>query len=169
MTDQTTTIDTTPTTGAGTTSAGTTSASPLDPYEAREIMRRMFDEGFATGDGSIVDELCSPGLIDHQFGLAGRGAEAIEHVKAAMRDVHGAMPNLRFTIEDSAVAGDRVWVRVRGRGDATGPFFGPPSDRPVDFTVIDVARIADGRIVEHWGVPDRFAILAQTGVLDRLG
>jgi predicted ester cyclase len=26
----------------------------------------------------------------------------------------------------------------------------------------------DGRIVEHWGVPDRFAALAQTGVLDRL-
>jgi len=34
--------------------------------------------------------------------------------------------------------------------------------------VIDVARVADGRITEHWGVPDRFAVLAQTGVLDRL-
>ena len=54
------------------------------------------------------------------------------------------------------------------RGTATGPFFGPPSGRPVDFTVIDVARIVGGRIVEHWGVPDRFAMLAQTGILDRL-
>jgi len=26
----------------------------------------------------------------------------------------------------------------------------------------------DGRIVEHWGVPDRFALLAQTGVLARI-
>jgi predicted ester cyclase len=34
--------------------------------------------------------------------------------------------------------------------------------------VIDVARIVDGQIVEHRGVPDRFALLAQTGVLDRL-
>ena len=34
--------------------------------------------------------------------------------------------------------------------------------------VIDVCRVVDGRIVEHWGVPDRFAALAQTGVLDRL-
>lgn len=32
----------------------------------------------------------------------------------------------------------------------------------------NVARVVDGRIVEHWGVPDRFAILAQTGALDRL-
>ena len=29
--------------------------------------------------------------------------------------------------------------------------------------------VRDGRIVEHWGVPDRFAILAQTGGLERLG
>jgi predicted ester cyclase len=27
--------------------------------------------------------------------------------------------------------------------------------------------VRDGRIVEHWGVPDRFAILMQTGQLGR--
>jgi len=34
--------------------------------------------------------------------------------------------------------------------------------------VFDLARVADGQIIEHWGVPDRFALLAQTGMLDRL-
>ena len=135
---------------------------------ARRVLQRMFDEGFATGDDAIVDELCSADLVEHQFGLAGRGAEAVEHVKAAIRDVHGMAPDLRFTIEDAVESGDTIWVRVRGRGTATGPFFGPPSGRPLDFTVIDVARVVDGRIVEHWGVPDRFAALAQTGVLARL-
>ena len=135
---------------------------------ARQVMQRMFDEGFATGDDTIVDELCSADLVEHQFGLAGRGAEAVEHVKAAVRDVHRMAPDLRFTIEDTVESGDTIWVRVRGRGTATGPFFGPPSGRPLDFTVIDVARVVDGRIVEHWGVPDRFAVLAQTGALDRL-
>ena len=66
------------------------------------------------------------------------------------------------------VAGARFGGGARGRGTATGPFFGTPSGRPVDFVVFDLARIVDGRIVEHWGSPDRFAILAQTGVLDRL-
>jgi predicted ester cyclase len=132
-------------------------------------MQRIFGEGFATGDEAIVDEVCSPDLVEHQFGLAGAdSAEAIAHVKAAIRDVHAAFPNPTFTIEDSAEKGGIIWVRVRGRGTATGPFFGPPSGRKVDFTVIDIARIADGRITEHWGVPDRFAVLAQTGVLDRL-
>lgn len=137
--------------------------------DALELMRRVFDEGFATGDGAVIDELCSPELIEHQFGLSGRGTDAINHLKAAVADVHGAVPDIRFTLEDHAIVEDRLWVRVRGQGTASGPFFGPPSNREVDFTVFDLVRIVEGRIVEHWGVPDRFAILAQTGVLDRLG
>lgn len=139
------------------------------PGAALPVIRAIFDEGFATGDDSIVDLICAPDLVEHQFGLSGSGAEAIRSLKAAIRDVHTAVPDITFTIEDSVEDGDQVWTRVRAQGTATGPFFGPPSGRPVDITVIDVARVVDGRIVEHWGVPDRFAMLAQTGVLDRLG
>jgi ketosteroid isomerase-like protein len=83
----------------------------------------------------------------------------------------GVAPHVRrrlLTGDDTVESGDTIWVRARGRGTATGPFFGAPSGRPLDFTVIDVARVVDGRIVEHWGVPDRFAVPAQTGVLARL-
>lgn len=132
------------------------------------VMRRIFEEGFATGDTAVVDELCAADLVEHQFGLAGVGPEAIQHVKDAIRDVHRATPDISFTIEDAVERGDTIWVRVRARGTATGPFFGPPSGRPIDITVVDIARVVDGRIVEHWGVPDRFALLAQTGVLGRL-
>ncbi len=139
-----------------------------DQSVAYQVLQRIFDEGFAIGNDAIVDQVCSPDLVEHQFGTAGQGAEAVAHVKAAIRDVHRAVPDIAFTIEDSVESGDTIWVRVRGRGTATGPFFGPPSGRPVDFTVIDVCRIVDGRIAEHWGVPDRFAMMAQAGVLDRL-
>jgi predicted ester cyclase len=116
----------------------------------------------------VVDELCSPELVEHQFRMGGSAAGVLQHVKDAMREVHHAVPNIRFSIEDSVESDDTIWVRVRARGTATGPFCGPPSGRPVDFTVIDVARVVDGQIVEHWGVPDRFAVLAQTDLLDRL-
>jgi len=132
------------------------------------LVHRIFDEGFATGRTEVVAEICSPELIEHQFGLAGRGAAAIARVEAAIRDVHAMAPDMDFSIEDAVEDGDKVWVRVRARGTATGPFFGQPSGRSIDFTVFDLVRVADGRIVEHWGVPDRFALLAQTGVLDRL-
>ncbi len=149
-------------------STATATQPAADQSVAYQALQRIFDEGFATGNDAIVDQVCSPDLVEHQFGTAGRGAEAIAHVKAAIRDVHRAVPDIAFTIQDSAESGDTIWVRVRAQGTATGPFFGPPSGRPVDFTVIDVCRIVDGRIAEHWGVPDRFAMMAQAGVLDRL-
>ena len=132
------------------------------------VMERIFAEGFATGDIDVVDTLCAPDLVEHQFGLSGSGATAIANLKAAIRNVHAVIPDLAFTIEDAVQQGDTIWVRVRVRGTATGAYFGPPSGRPVDITVIDIARVVDGRIVEHWGVPDRFALLAQTGGVDRL-
>ena len=147
----------------------TTSPQLDQSSPAFTVMRRIFEEGFATGDTAVVDELCAADLVEHQFGLAGTGPEAIQHVKEAIRDVHAATPDISFTIEDSVERGDTIWVRVRAQGTATGPFFGPPSGRPIDITVIDIARVVDGRIDEHWGVPDRFALLAQTGVLRRLG
>jgi predicted ester cyclase len=141
---------------------------PSTDSAALTVLRRVFAEGFARGDGTVIDELCAPDLIEHQFGMAGTGDDARTQVKKAIGQVHAAIPDLTFAIEDWAENGDALWGRVRVTGTHTGPFFGPPTGRPVDITVIDVIRVVDGRIVEHWGVPDRFAMLAQTGVLDRL-
>jgi predicted ester cyclase len=135
---------------------------------ALAVMERMLNDGFARGEVGVVDELCAPDLVEHQFGLRGTGLEAIAKVKSAMQEVHRGMPDMRFSIEDWAEHGDTIWVRAEGVGTNTGPFFGPPSGKPVRITVFDVARIVDGRIVEHWGVPDRFALLVQTGRLDDL-
>jgi SnoaL-like polyketide cyclase len=68
--------------------------------------------------------------------------------------VHGTVPDISFTIEDFAEQGDKIWVRVRvrARGTATG-LFGPPSNKPIDITVFDLARITGGQIIEHWECP----------------
>ncbi|MFI5731224.1 ester cyclase [Kribbella sp. NPDC051587] len=132
------------------------------------VLERILHEGFATGNDAIVDEVCAPEMVEHQFGLAGTGAEAHQNVKAAIRQVHSIMPDLIYTLEDTVVVGDVVWARGRARGTATGGFFGPPSNAPIDMALFEMARVVDGQIVEHWGCPDRFALLAQTGVLDRL-
>ncbi|WP_374009220.1 ester cyclase [Leifsonia sp. LS-T14] len=136
-----------------------THAEPI----ALRVIERMLLEGFATGRTEVVDELCSPDLIEHQFGLSGTGAEAIAKVKKGIADVHAAMPDLTFSIQDWAERDDIIWVRAEASGTNTGPFLGPPTGLPVRFTVIDIARVTDGRIVEHWGVPDRFELLVRAG------
>ena len=138
-----------------------------EPTTAAAVIARMLHEGFEAGDPTVVDELCAADMIEHQFGLAGTGPTAIEKLKRGIVDVHAAFSELRFTVADIAQRGDTVWVRADVTGIHTGPFIGEATGKPVHFTVIDVATVRDGRIVEHWGVPDRFAILAQTGQLPR--
>ncbi|GAB3751502.1 ester cyclase [Microlunatus parietis] len=132
------------------------------------MVTEILTEGFGTGNAGLVDELCAPDLIEHQFGLAGVGEQARNNVKAAIRQVHALMPDVVYTVEDSITVGDIVWVRGRARGTATGGFFGPPSHAMIDIALFEQARVVDGRMVEHWGCPDRFALFAQTGVLERL-
>ena len=59
-----------------------------------------------------------------------------------------------------------MWFRIRSTGTNDGPMWGrPPTGRPIDITVIDVMRVVDGRMVEHWGVADRLAVLKQIGAM----
>lgn len=130
---------------------------------AVRAVERVLHEGFAAGNTDIVDEVCAPDIVEHQFGLAGRGSEAIAKLKQGITLVHTAFPDLRFVIEDAVTDGDIAWVRAVGSGTNTGPFLGAPTNLPAQFTVFDVARVVDGRITEHWGVPDRFEILTRLG------
>jgi predicted SnoaL-like aldol condensation-catalyzing enzyme len=34
----------------------------------------------------------------------------------------------------------------------------------MNIDVIDIVRVKDGKIVEHWGVPDQLGMLLQTGL-----
>lgn len=139
-----------------------------DVPEAVRLVERVLVEAFAGGRTKVIAELSSPDLVEHQFGMQAVGAEAVARARLAARQVHEMAPDVTYTIEDWAQHDDVTWVRAIGRGTQTGPLLGPPSGRPFEITVIDVVRVRDGLIAEHWGVPDRFALLSQTGALERL-
>lgn len=132
--------------------------------------RRLILEGFQTGNPGVVDELVAPDLIEHQFGLAGDGGRAVDNLKRAIVGLHKSMPDVRYTFDASIADAETVWTRMTAYGTDTGGFFGhAPTGRAVSITVVDIARFRAGKLVEHWGVPDRFALLAQLGHLNRRG
>ena len=134
-----------------------------------EIFKRFMVEGFEGGNLDVVDELISPDIVEHQFGFEGSGEEVRDKLKKAITDLHGFLHGLHYTFDDIVAVGDMVWARMTATSTHGGPFFGvPATGRPIRVAVMDVCRFKDGQIVEHWGVPDRFAVLAQTGALDRL-
>jgi steroid delta-isomerase-like uncharacterized protein len=77
-----------------------------------------------------------------------------------------AFPDLHFDILDIFGEGDRVLTRMRASGTHRGSYLGyPPSCRKVECAVMGVSRLSNGKIIEHWGVTDELAMMAQLGLL----
>lgn len=125
---------------------------------------RKIIKAFATGDESLLEGVIAPDFIEHQFGMGSRNADG---VKGAIRFLHRLAPNFNFVAEELVEDGDKVWGRMTGTGTHTGPGLGEPTGRSWEITVFDVGRFRDGQLVEHWGVPDRFAQMAQLGLVPR--
>ena len=89
-----------------------------------------------------------------------------EGAKAAHRIMLAGFPDYRTMIDDLFAEGDKVAARITMAGIHQGDFMGiPPTGRHVSFTGIYIARIANGKIVEHWGEEDGVSLLQQLGVL----
>jgi steroid delta-isomerase-like uncharacterized protein len=72
----------------------------------------------------------------------------------------------RFTVEDVVAEGDRVVVRWRNDGTHVGEFAGAPATgRSFSIAGIDVYRVRDGLLAEHWHVVDQLGMLGQLGLL----
>lgn len=128
----------------------------------QEVFRRVIEEGFNKGNFPELDECFPSHYIEHQFGLP----STLEEFKGSIRYLRETFAPFSLTIEDMVVDEDKVWARMTGHGtDAKGMMGRPPTNRSFAITVMDVCRFEHGKIVEHWGVPDRFHQLAQLGLL----
>ena len=136
---------------------------------AEELARRLIEDGFNRGDLSVADDVISPDQVEHQtFGPD--HAPGAEGVKAVISSLHRAFSDFHLAIDDLVVDGDKVWLRMTGTGTNDGSFMGhPPTGRRMHIDVFDVVRVEGGRIVEHWGVPDRLSTLFQLGLVQPPG
>ena len=76
------------------------------------------------------------------------------------------MPDWQTMIDDLIAEADKVVARITMTGTHTGDFWGiPATGNRVEFTGIYIVRIANLKIVEHWGEEDGVSLLQQLGVL----
>ena len=115
----------------------------------KELIRHVFEDVIPAGDAAALRDLTVADFLDHDP-LPGQpaGADGVEYVVHTM---HGAHPDLRFTIDDLVAEEDRVTIRWTMHGTNTGPLFGrPPTGQPVEMAAIVIFRIADGKLAERW-------------------
>ena len=134
----------------------------------KALVRRFVDEVQSGGNTDLIDEICSPELVNHSA-PPGLPADR-EGIKILTTMFKGAFPDSYFTVEDMIAEGDKVVTRKTFHGTHEGEFMGiPPSGRPVNVSLIDVVRISDGRVVEHWSVGDNLGMMQQLGVIPQPG
>ena len=99
----------------------------------------------------------------HPFAGPVPDPERVERGSAAMAE---AFPDLRTAEADSVKEGDKVAFRWLLSGTHEGGFMGvAATGRRVEVMGMDIVRVADGEIVEHWGEFDAMGLLRQIGVI----
>jgi predicted ester cyclase len=80
--------------------------------------------------------------------------------------IRNAFPDLHYRIEDAVATDEAVILRVVMTGTHRGPLFGlAPTGRRIEVDQINIERIRNGRIAEHWRVTDELGLMRQIGVV----
>lgn len=129
----------------------------------KEVARRFYEEAFNERHVGVLDELAVTDYEEHDP-LPGQGT-GLEGLKERVQMViDGLDPH--FAIEDMIAEGEKVVVRWTNSGTNSGEFLGmPPTGRSFSIQGIDIYRLADGKLAEHWHVVDMLAQMQQLGYL----
>lgn len=132
--------------------------------DLKAVQRRFVDEFQSSGKVETAQELLADDFVDHSAmpGVPGT-RDGVMMLFAGMR---GGIPDMTAEIHDMMQDGNKVITRKTLHGTHTGVLFGvPPTGRPVAIDVIDIVRIEDGQLREHWNIVDRLGMLQQLGVI----
>jgi steroid delta-isomerase-like uncharacterized protein len=128
------------------------------------IVRRNTEEVQSKGDFELFEELFDDDFIDHtpQPGTT----PDKDGVRVLYSRLRSAFPDFDADIQWQSASADLVTTYKIYRGTQKGAFLGvAPTGRSVEFETVDVMRVVDGRITEHWGVANLLKAMAQLEVI----
>lgn len=133
--------------------------------DPKSVVTRLVDDMFNRHDLEMADRYVAVDCVDYS-GFPGQ-PPGLPGMKARWSMLFEAFPDFKITIDDLVADGDKVSMRATGRGTHQGAFFGvPATGNAVEFTEINISRIVDGKMTEHWAERSNLAVLQQIGALD---
>jgi predicted ester cyclase len=129
---------------------------------AKAVVRRNTDEVQGKGRFDVFEELFDDAFVDHT------PQPNMTPDKAGVRKLYSyireAFPDFHAEIHWQLADGDRVTTYKTYYGTHEGPLLGvAPTYRKIHFESVDVMRVRDGKIVEHWGVGNLLSLMQQIG------
>lgn len=131
----------------------------------KRLVRRALGEIYTKGDLSVAGELVHRDFVDHEPAHT-ESPTGPESVKQTVRSLQSAFSELHFEVEDEIAEGDKVVQLVTMSRRQTGPLMdSEPTGKAFAVRHIYIWRIADEKIIEHWGSRDDLGLLGQLGLL----
>ncbi len=128
-----------------------------------KLIKRYFEEVWNRGQLDVLDEIIAADYVNHTPGLPNPipGPTGLKPIVAAIRK---AFPDLKYVIENMVVSDDQVAVQTTMHGTHTGDFFGiSPTHKVIKVSQMQIERITNYKIVEHWRITDELSLLKQLG------
>ncbi|WP_200800012.1 ester cyclase [Jatrophihabitans endophyticus] len=138
----------------------------LSPDRARLVVRRIRElyTFWDTGDVRYLHRADSPAFVDRTL-PTGR-PQGLRGIEQASRTFRAAVPDLRCTVADVLIAGDRVSVRQVYSGHFTGTYNGARGHgQGVRFNAFDIQQVGARQIVGDWHLEDNMTFSKQIGAL----
>ncbi len=127
-------------------------------------VRRFYEELWNRGNLAAADELASRECVRHDpSGPVPPGPEGFKQTASRLRT---AFPDLHLSIDFVVAEGAMVVARWTIRGTHAGPL-GPmaATGTRVEFSGVNIFRMADGRIAEIWNHRDDLSLYQQLGAI----
>jgi predicted ester cyclase len=137
-----------------------------DEQKNTEIVRKV-EQLWIDGKYDQLDQYFAPD--DHSHDRPPGVPQGLAGAKMAHMGAMQSFRDRKLVVKDVFAGGDKVFVRSTFSAQYMGGVPGisaPAGGTPVkDIESWSVYRLKDGRIVEHWGINDGFAIAMQAGAL----
>jgi predicted SnoaL-like aldol condensation-catalyzing enzyme len=141
-------------------------ASRMDTERNKKVVRDFYEEVFHKHNLSAVSRFMHDDYIQHN-------PDADQGSRGFIRFHEGffsAAPDFRATIIQMVAEGDLVYVYNRITGTHTGEGFldHKPTGNKIEFDAVDMFRLREGKLCEHWDVADTRALFTQVGALKKV-
>ena len=136
--------------------------------EENKALVRRFYEAFSRQNTAALDQFAAADFVDHD--LPPGVPPTLEGAKQYLGMFLAAFPDIHNMVEDMVAEGDKVVARVYFSGTHTGEFQGmPATGKQIKIEAFDMFRIANGKLVDHWGVFDALGMMQQLGAIQAPG
>jgi steroid delta-isomerase-like uncharacterized protein len=128
--------------------------------DGKRLVETLCKTVFQKHDFSQLDAIMRDDYIQHN--------PDVPHGKAAFKrffeDMFRAMPDFRYTMKKIIAEGDTVMMYSTVTATHKGEWLGnPATGNKLNFDAVDIFRIENGKIAEHWDVADTLKLFTQVG------